>query len=83
MQIVVQSELTYTTRFLIKQLIDAGHQLSYQMKGLQQKDNNKEAAQPLKPEQSDWLIDGLAAYSLQNATARQMPLQLAIKHMNR
>jgi hypothetical protein len=77
-QIVVQSELTYTTRFLIKQLIDAGHQLSYQMNG-----NNKVAAQLPKPEQCDWLIEGVAAYSLRNATARQMPLQLAIKHMNR
>jgi hypothetical protein len=83
MQIIVQNELTYTTRPLIKQLIDAGHQLSYQMKGVQQKGNNNVAGQPPNPEQSDWLIDGVAAYSLQNVTARQMPLHLAIKHMKR
>jgi hypothetical protein len=81
MQIIVQSELTYTTRPLIKQLIDAGHQLIYQMKGTQQKSTR--AASPVaNSQQGDWLIDGVAAYSFRDGVARQMPLQLAIKQMN-
>jgi hypothetical protein len=82
MQIIVQSELTYTTRPLIKQLIDAGHKLIYQVKGIQQKASNTAANQATSTEQGDWLIDGVAAYSLRDTASRQIPLHLAIKHMN-
>ena len=81
MEILVTGKMTYVTKLVLKRLVEAGHKLTYRVNGFNETAGRVETNETPVGAEGDWLIDGVAAFSLPGGNTRSVPLQLALNRM--